>query len=117
MIFKAHTKVRELYGQVGDGGPDHAYWGRPEDWPKDKKRPAYKITESAPGSDLAGETAAAMAAASMVFKKSDPTYSAKLLTHAKQLYKFANEKRARYSDSIKEASGYYRYYMGIVSKI
>ena len=31
-------------------------------------RPAYKITESKPGSDVAGETAAAMAAGYLVFK-------------------------------------------------
>ncbi len=98
-----------MYGQVGDGGADHGVWSRPEDWGKTGlKRPAFKITESAPGSDLAGETAAAMAAASMVFKKSDPTYSAKLLTHAKQLYDFANEKRAPYSNSISAVNGYYR---------
>ena len=35
-------------------------------------RPAYKIDEANPGSDLAGETAAAMAAASLVFKDVDP---------------------------------------------
>jgi hypothetical protein len=55
-----------------------------------------------------------MAAASMVFKKSDPTYSAKLLTHAKQLYDFANEKRGVYSDSIREASGFYRYSYSVI---
>ncbi len=112
--FQCHVKEREFYGQVGDGGVDHAIWGRPEDWPKDKKRGAYKITEAKPGSELAGETAAAMAAASMVFKKSDPTYSAKLLTHAKQLYDFANEKRGVYSDSIREASGFYRYSYSVI---
>ena len=52
--------------QVGDGGPDHGFWGRPEDMTM--ARPAYKITESRPGSDVAGETAAAMAAGYLVFK-------------------------------------------------
>lgn len=32
------------------------------------QRPAYKITPSSPGSDVAGETAAAMAAGSIAFK-------------------------------------------------
>jgi hypothetical protein len=107
LYIKAHTKEQELYGQIGNGEEDHAYWGRPEDWPKDKKRPAYKITAEKPGSDLAGETSAAMAAASLVFKKVDPTYSEKLLNHSKQLYKFANEKRGPYMNSILDAQHFY----------
>ena len=35
-------------------------------------RPAYAITTSSPGSELAGETAAAMAAASILFKTANP---------------------------------------------
>jgi hypothetical protein len=38
-------------------------------------RPAWAITASAPGSDLAGETAAAMAAASILFKTANPSKS------------------------------------------
>jgi hypothetical protein len=40
----------EFYGQVGEGGPDHAYWGRPEDMTM--SRPAYKIDTSHPGKNL-----------------------------------------------------------------
>lgn len=108
MFMKAHTSATEFYGQVGNGAQDHAVWARPEDWPKDKKRPAYKITSSKPGSDLAGETAAAMAAASMVFKKADATYSSTLLTHSKQLYDFANKYRGNYSSSITDAAEFYK---------
>jgi endoglucanase len=59
------------------------------------------------GSDLAGETAAALAAASIVFKGVDPSYSNNLLTHAKQLFDFANNYRGKYSDSITDASNFY----------
>ena len=52
--------------QVGNGGADHGYWGRPENMTM--ARPAYKITETNPGSDVAGETAAAMAAGYLAFK-------------------------------------------------
>jgi endoglucanase len=38
-----------------------------------KDRPAFKITTSDPGSELAGETAAAMAAASILFKTANPS--------------------------------------------
>ena len=57
--------------QVGDGYADHSYWGRPEDMTM--ARPAWAITTSAPGSELAGETAAAMAAASVLFKTANPS--------------------------------------------
>jgi len=36
-------------------------------------RPAWAITTTAPGSELAGETAAAMAAASILFKTANPS--------------------------------------------
>ncbi|KAL3861575.1 hypothetical protein ACJMK2_007601 [Sinanodonta woodiana] len=64
-LLKCHTAEHELYVQVGDGGPDHGYWGRPENMTM--ARPSFKITESKPGSDVAGETAAAMAAGYLVF--------------------------------------------------
>ena len=58
------------------------------------------------GSELAGETAAALASASYLFRSSDPTYSEKLLTHAKKLFRFADEFRGKYTDSIPQASYY-----------
>ncbi|KAK6118946.1 hypothetical protein DH2020_047307 [Rehmannia glutinosa] len=45
----------------------------------DTARNVYKVTSQNPGSDVAAETAAALAAASIVFKDSDPSYSTKLL--------------------------------------
>jgi len=52
---------------------DGGYWGRPEDFKS--YRPAFKITKQNPGSDLAAETAAAMAATAIVFQTSNATYS------------------------------------------
>ena len=43
---------------------DHGTWGRAEEYTV--ARPSWKIDESNPGSDLAGEAAAALAAASIV---------------------------------------------------
>lgn len=48
-------------------------------------RTAYKLDENHPGSDLAGETAAALAAASIAFKPYNSSYSSLLLLHAKQV--------------------------------
>ncbi len=92
--------------KVGDGDLDHAWWGRPEDMPM--ARPAFSITPSKPGSDVAGETAAALAAASILFKASNPGYSATLLTHARQLFTFANQSRGVYSSSIPKADNFYQ---------
>jgi hypothetical protein len=109
-FVKAHPSANVLYGQVGNGGSDHGWWGPAEVMTMD--RPAYKIDASCPGSDLAGETAAAMAAGSMLFEGTDPGYASTLLSHAKQLYSFADSNRGRYSDCIKDAAGYYRSFSG-----
>lgn len=69
--------------QVGDPNMDHKCWERPEDM--DTPRNVYKVSTQNPGSDVAAETAAALAAASIVFKESDPSYSAKLLQTAKKV--------------------------------
>ncbi len=73
-------------------------------------RPAYKITQSEPGSDLAGETAACLAAASIFYKSVGKTSkSTEALSHAKDLFDFADQYRAKYSDSIWDASKFYKY--------
>ena len=63
--------------QVGDPNQDHRCWERPEDM--DTPRNVYKVSAQNPGSDVAAETAAALAAASIVFMDSDHAYSTKLL--------------------------------------
>ncbi|GKC95669.1 endoglucanase 11-like protein [Tanacetum coccineum] len=82
-FIKAHTSPNVLWAEVGDGDTDHYCWQRPEDMTT--SRQAYRIDENNPGSDLAGEAAAAMAAASIVFKKTNPHYSHLLLHHAQQV--------------------------------
>lgn len=104
-FIKCHVKPNEFYGQVGDFTLDHTFWGRPEDL--NMSRPAYKITAQHPGSDLAGETAAALAAVSIVFQHHDPEYSILCLKHAKELYDFANKYRGLYHEAIKGAAQYY----------
>ncbi|XP_050443296.1 endoglucanase E-4-like [Adelges cooleyi] len=104
-FIKCHVSEYEFYGQVGDFTLDHKFWGRPEDM--NMSRPAYKIDKAHPGSDLAGETSAALSAVSMVFADVDANFSAECLTHAKQLYKFGTQHRGLYHDAIKGASQYY----------
>jgi endoglucanase len=108
-FIKAHPSPDVLYGQVGDPSADHAFWGPPE--VMQMARPSYKIDTSCPGSDLAGETAAAMAASSIVFQASNPSYASTLITQAKQLYSFADNYRGKY-DACMPVSGFYTSYSG-----
>ena len=55
-----------LWRQVGKVDSDHNFWGRPEDMTM--FRPSYKVTPSRPGSDVAGNTASALAAGYLYFK-------------------------------------------------
>ncbi|XP_068644184.1 endoglucanase 13-like [Aristolochia californica] len=105
-LMKAHPEPDVLYGEVGDGNSDHACWERPEDM--NTPRNAYRIDDRHPGADLAGETAAALAAASVVFQQWDPPYANQLLTHAKQLFNFARIHPGLYQDSIPVVTGFYR---------
>ena len=84
---------------------DHKCWDRPEDMTG--KRPLTMVNASKPGSDVAAETAAAMAAASLVFKSTNLTYSSLLVRHAQDLYAFADEYRGSYSKSIPQVRAYY----------
>ncbi|KAE8650005.1 endoglucanase 1 [Cucumis sativus] len=98
-LLKAATAAPDvLYVQVGDPNLDHKCWERPEDM--DTPRTVYKITAQNPGSDVAAETAAALAAASIVFKASDPSYSNKLLDAALKVFDLADKHRGSYSDSL-----------------
>ncbi|GAB2275267.1 hypothetical protein Dimus_010026 [Dionaea muscipula] len=104
-FLKAHPHPNLLWAQVGDGGSDHYCWERAEDMTT--PRTAYKLDPTSPGSDLAGETAAALAAASLAFKPYNASYSTLLLIHAQQLFSFADTYRGLYDDSIPCAKNYY----------
>ncbi|MER7457013.1 glycoside hydrolase family 9 protein [Micromonospora sp. NPDC126480] len=109
-FVKAHPAPNVLYGQVGNGDDDHKWWGPAEVMPM--ARPAYRIDASCGGADLAGETAAAMAASSMVFRPTDAAYADRLLTHARQLYTFADTVRKAYHECITDATSFYRSWSG-----
>lgn len=92
----------KLYVGVGDPNADHKCWERPEDM--DTIRTVYSVSPSNPGSDVAGETAAALAAASLVFRRIDPKYSRLLVGTAKKVFQFAMQYRGAYSDSLGSAA-------------
>ncbi|ORX46831.1 Six-hairpin glycosidase [Piromyces finnis] len=102
-LIKCHTDKYVLYGQVGN---DNSW-----------NNPSYKITESAPGSDLAAETSAALVAASLVFKDEYPIYADHLLQHGKELYEFANKYRGDYDVSIPDAKLHYPSRNGFIDEL
>nr|XP_027061660.1 endoglucanase 11-like [Coffea arabica] len=114
-FIKAHSQPHVLWVQVGDGDTDHYCWQRPEDMTTSRR--AHKIDEDHPGSDVAGETAAAMAAASIVFRRTNPRYSHLLLDHAQQLFEFGDKYRGKYDSSIGAAKGYYPSVSGYMDEL
>lgn len=104
-LIKCHPKDNVLYIQVGDPDLDHKCWERPEEMTE--KRPLIQINANTPGSDVAAETAAAMASASMVFKSTDSSYADSLLQHAQKLFTFADTYRGIYSVSIPKLQKFY----------
>lgn len=104
-LINAHPSENVLYIQVGDPDKDHGCWDRPEEMTE--KRPLIQVNTSTPGTDVAAETAAAMASASLVFKSTDSTYSSLLLKHAQQLFNFADKHRGVYSINIPEVATFY----------
>ena len=95
-----------FYLQVGDGKADHSYWGRPQG--QNIGRPSEKIDTNTKGSDVAAETAAAFASASILFKGPNKAYSDNLLRHARELYEFAEKYQGKYSDKVWRAAEFYK---------
>ncbi|KAJ8899089.1 hypothetical protein K2173_010242 [Erythroxylum novogranatense] len=98
-LLKATAHPDTIYVQVGDANKDHACWERPEDM--DTPRSVFKIDKNTPGSEVAAETAAALAAASLVFRRCDPTYSKLLVGRAIRVFQFADKYRGAYSNGLK----------------
>ncbi|MEE2681177.1 MAG: glycoside hydrolase family 9 protein [Planctomycetota bacterium] len=110
----AHPEPNVFCGQIGQGGPSHAFWGpaeihtqatgyRPKIW---------WLTPDNPGSEAAGEAAAFLAAASILFAESDAGYAQTLLQHARELFSFASTYQGTYTDSIPGVSAFYNSFSG-----
>uniref|UniRef100_A0A6N2LHE8 cellulase n=1 Tax=Salix viminalis TaxID=40686 RepID=A0A6N2LHE8_SALVM len=109
-FMKAHTQPNVLWAQsakprLGMVTPITIVGREAEDMTT--PRTAYKLDQNHPGSDLAGETAAALAASAIAFKPYNSSYSNLLLLHAKQLFTFADRYRGLYDDSIQNAKQFY----------
>ena len=78
-------EAMDLLWQVGSFLIDSQTWDRPERM--SMSRPVYLVNNTAPGSDVMGSAAAALAASAIVFKDSDPNYSSRLGNVAAILYR------------------------------
>ena len=116
-FVKCHSEENVYYYQVGDGTADHAYWGAAETVEQRMERPSYKVdnTSENGGSAVCGETAAALASASMALKDSNPTKAATYLQHAKELYKMAED--AKSDDGYTEANNFYKSWSGFYDEL
>ena len=76
----------------------------------DTTRTVYNVSSERPGSEVAGETAAALAAASMVFREIDPEYAEILMAGARNAFDFADMYKGAYSDDPGLRAGVCPYY-------
>ena len=97
-FMKCHFDELSYVAQVGTESADHGFWGRPEDMKM--ARPSIAIGPGKPGSDLAGQTAAALAAIAMAFEAVDPEYAMKCEAHARELYALATRWEGKFSNSL-----------------
>nr|XP_043619610.1 endoglucanase 16-like [Erigeron canadensis] len=88
-LLKASVQDNRLFVQVGDPKADHQCWVRPENMKT--PRTVLEINQNRPGTEIAAETAAALAASSIVFRDVDKPYAENLLNRAKKLFQFAEE--------------------------
>ena len=112
-LIKCHPSADVYYYQVGDGNADHAWWGAAE--VMQMNRPSFKVDKNNPGSTVVGEAAAALAACAAVYKDIDKSYSEKCLTHAKQLYNFAESTKS--DAGYTAANGFYNSWSGFYDEL
>ncbi|KAK9108955.1 hypothetical protein Sjap_017015 [Stephania japonica] len=96
-LLKTVSQPGRIFVQVGDPIKDHNCWERPEDM--DTARTVYSVEAPNSASDVAGETAAALAASSMAFRPFDPGYAETLLRNAERAFEYADTYKGAYSDN------------------
>lgn len=110
-LIRANPAADRLVTEVGDPNKDHSLWAAAE--VQTYPRETYLMGTGCWGADLADSTAAAFAAAAMVFQASDPTYAATLLSHARGLYATTESlPKAKYDDCTPIVKGFYNSWSG-----
>lgn len=112
-LIKCHPENDVYYYQVGDGNADHAWWGSAE--VMQMNRPSFKVDINNPGSAVSAEAAASLAACAVIYKDIDPAYASECLSHAKQLYDFAE--RTKSDSGYTAANGFYNSWSGFYDEL
>ena len=110
--IEAHPEPNVFCGQIGQGNASHAYWVPGEVYPASYTPKIWWLNADNPGSEPPAEAAAFLAAASMLFRDSDPSYADTLLQHARELHDFADQHRLEYHLTITDVSSFYRSWSG-----
>ena len=105
-FVKCHIGKDQFVAQIGHAKRDHEYWGRAEEMRM--SRPTYIISPKNPGSDVVGESAAALAAGSLLFRETNPKLADKYLSHARELYALAKNYKKSYNDAIPLITEFYK---------
>ncbi len=115
----AHPEPDVFCGQVGQGGPSHAFWGPPEihEIATGYQPRIWWLDADNPGTEPAAEAAAFLAATSMLLASTDAAYAGECLAHARDLYAFANEHRGSYVDSIPDVVPFYNSWSGYLDEL
>ena len=114
-FIRGHPEKDVLYVQVGNGITDHGHWFPPEYI--NYEYPSYKIDSENPGTEVAAETAASLAATSILFKDTDSSYSELCLKHAIEIYDFADKYRGDYTQSVPGVVSFYASYSGYIDEL
>ena len=104
-VMAAHSAPKRYAVQIGQEQTDHNYWGRPEDMAPGGRglpRPVLEIDAAKGifGSDAAGQGVAALAAAAVAWKDTDPSFAAAATSAARSLYGLATTHEGRFSDRL-----------------
>lgn len=99
-VYDKSGKVVGFCYQVGEGGPDHGYWGPPESQTQDTRGKAYFATSSNPATD---EVSVAIAALAMNYINFG---NEKDLQTAKDLFTFVKNNNNKECET-KGSGGYY----------
>ena len=114
-FIKCHVSDEKYFYQVGNGSADHSWWGPAECVEYQMNRPSYFVDAQNPGSAVTGETAASLAVCSILFKDTDPAFSAECLEHAKSLYAFADKYKS--DAGYTAADGFYNSWSGYYDEL
>ncbi len=115
----AHPEPNVFCGQIDQGGPSHGLWLAPEaqQFRNNYEPKIHWLNEANPGSEPVAESAAFLAAASILFEEYDPEYAATLLQHARELYSFADNYRGTYTASIPDVTSFYNSWSGYFDEL